>query len=167
MSFDLTDVWNASDDAGFEQKAEGVYLAEVTEAKSHMSQAGNASVIVYFKDVADGKIICRDRLMLAGKPFALKLTREKLKALGYSKATLDVFELVGLRVRICVKLGSENDKGKRYLEVDTFDCPDDFRFGYQPVAKKAATVAAPPAPVERKPKPDDLSDVFGSDEAPF
>jgi len=156
--FDLSNVWGTSDDVSFGRKKPGSYLAEVGKAEFKTSQAGHPRVALTLVDVEDGKQLCFDNLNLVGKPTALAMTKSKLKALGYTASSLEPTSLVGLRVRVWLKLGDANDKGKRYLEVDAFDCPDDFRFGYKSAQNEKPAPASAPKPASSDP----LSDVFGN-----
>lgn len=158
MSFDLGDVWGASDDAGFARKKPGAYLVEVGRAEARMSQAGNPRIQLALIDTSDGKQLCFDNLNLHGNSTALAMTKSKLKALGYTASSLEPGDLVGRRARVWVELGKPNDKGKRYLEVSAFDCPDDFRFGYQPAGTNETRK---PAPASKPATDDPLSDVLG------
>lgn len=155
--FDLSDVWGAPTDTGFARKKPGAYLAEIGKAEIKVSpDSGNPRVALTLIDVEDGKQLCFDNLNLVGKPTALAMTKSKLKALGYTASSLEPSALLGLRVRVWIKLGKANDEGKRYLEVDAFDCPDDFRFGYKSAQNEK------PAPAPKPASADPFTDVFGN-----
>lgn len=102
-------------------------------------------------DVQDGRLVCFDRMMFAGKPFALTLTKKKLQALGIDVSKpLEPADLNGLQCWVSVEYGEPNDKGRSYLQPSMR--ASGAAFGYWPDSpehpladpSQAATLMAAP-----------------------
>lgn len=147
--FDLDAVNNAPDEFG---KPEGIYHCYIGEIDDNPSQSGNAMIKFALFDVQDDRRVCFDRLMFAGKPFALHITKKKLHALGIDMSKqLHASDLNHVRCWVSVVLGKPNEKGRRYLEAD-FNA-EGSAFGYWPDSSEhpladpsqAATLVSEPA----------------------
>lgn len=153
--YDMNAVNEAPDD---NRKHEGVYHAEITGAVGKVSTTGKQMITFELLDVEDRRRLCFDRMMLEGKPFALTMTKNKLKALGVDLSKpLDPASLNGLRCWVAVAYGKENDKGQAYLEPNMK--AKGTKFGYyegepqaEPVDESQASnlfVGKQPAPLPR------------------
>lgn len=103
-------------------KQPGLFLAEVTKAERAKSserskEPGTPMIVLSLKDVADGKFLCFDRLMLRGGAWPAAYGR--LICLGLPrdfKGAVDPDSLIGKRVYVrCIESTFQGGGG---LEVD-------------------------------------------------
>ena len=144
----MQDVWAAEEGGGGMEP--GIYLAEVRDAeKTHAQTSGNA--MFSFKMCVPGgdRVICYERIMLAGSKESLGISKTKLKTLGVADGKeIDADDLNGRRVFIATKLGKANKDGRQFLEVNI--SARGSKCGYWPESQPPADV-----PVATPAKPDD------------
>lgn len=126
--FDMDAINNAPDEAG---RQPGIYYCRIANADGDPSQNGNPMISFELIEVSTDRLVCYDRMMFAGKPFALTLTKRKLKALGIDiTKPLEATDLNGLRCWVSVAYGKPNAKGRSYLEPNF--SAEGSAFGYYP-----------------------------------
>ena len=126
--FDMDAVNNAPDE-GMGARP-GVYRVKVGAVDTADASTGRKMWTLDLVDFHTGKRICFDRFMLDGKPFALTLTKGKLKTLGVGTGgPVDPErDVKGRAAWVATILGPPNDKGRRYLQVDIE--AEGSKFGY-------------------------------------
>lgn len=137
MSYD--NIWGVADNVGASRKP-GVYLGEVALAERKMTDENKPYINLRFVEPGTDKVLCFDKLFLAGKETALSLTKARMKALGFTEGSSpEMDDFNGRRVNLILKNGKPNQDGKVFLEIDVFN--KDCFGGYKPVATAAAKPA--------------------------